>query len=160
MKGSNYLVTPLLEIGVNLLVSLSLAKVVSGFDYQFSSMLDIIPRIVSFGGVSIVAHPDKRRTYPFGAPIKWVKENLIGLVDGIEDISSGHGYQESYSRDLGLASIGSSDDHFNLLMGTVVTAYDGSIHSDLISAVKSRETKAINIDSSLQPLLTLARHVL
>lgn len=132
----------------------------SDFDYQFVSMLDVIPRIAPFGGISIVAHPDEKRPYPFGAPVKWVKENLIGLVDGIEDVSSGHGYQETYSRELGLASIGSSDDHFNLLMGTAVTAYDGSIHNDLISAVKSRQTKAITIENSLQHLLALARRVI
>ena len=132
----------------------------SNFDYQFASMLDLIPRIEPFGGISIIPHPEKKRAHPFGAPIKWVKENLIGLVDGIEDISSGHGYQESYSQELGLASIGSSDDHFNLLMGTAVTAYDGNIHSDLISAVKSRQTKAISVENSLQHLLTIARRVI
>ena len=132
----------------------------SNFDYQFASMLDLIPRIEPFGGISIIPHPEKKRAHPFGAPIKWVRENLIGLVDGIEDISSGHGYQESYSQELGLASIGSSDDHFNLLMGTAVTAYDGNIHSDLISAVKSRQTKAISVENSLQHLLTIARRVI
>ena len=132
----------------------------SEFDNQFPSMLDVIPKIDSFGGISIVAHPNKKRVYPFGACINWVKENLIGLADGIEDISSGHGYQKNYSEELGLAAIGSSDDHFNLLMGTVVTAYDGSIHNNLINAVKARETKAIIIDNSLQPLLKLARHVI
>ena len=70
----------------------------SEFDNKFSSMLDVIPKIDSFGGISIVAHPNKKRVYPFGACINWVKENLIGLADGIEDISSGHGFhQESYS---------------------------------------------------------------
>ena len=132
----------------------------SEFNYQFTSMLDIIARIAPFGGISIVAHPNKKRAYPFGASIKWVKENLVGLVDGIEDISSGHGYQENYSQELSMASIGSSDDHFNLLMGTAVTAYDGSIHRDLISAVKSKQTKAITIENSMQPLLTLARQVI
>ena len=133
----------------------------SEFDNQFPSMLDVIPKIDSFGGISIVAHPNKKRVYPFGACINWVKENLIGLADGIEDISSGHGpHQESYSEELGLAAIGSSDDHFNLLMGTAVTAYDGSIHNNLINAVKTRETKAIMIDNSLQPLLKLARRVI
>jgi hypothetical protein len=133
----------------------------SEFDNQFPSMLDVIPKIDSFGGISIVAHPNKKRVYPFGACINWVRENLIGLADGIEDISSGHGFhQESYSEELGLAAIGSSDDHFNLLMGTAVTAYDGSIHNNLINAVKTRETKAIIIDDSLQPLLKLARRVI
>ena len=132
----------------------------SDFNYRFVSMLDVIPRIEPFGGISIIPHPEKKRAHPFGAPIKWVKENLIGLVDGIEDISSGHGYQESYSQELGLASIGSSDDHFNLLMGTAVTAYDGNFHSDLISAVKSRQTKAISVENSLQHLLTIARRVI
>ncbi len=119
----------------------------SEFDYEFVSMLDVIPLIESFGGISIIAHPERKREYPFGAPVKWVRENLIGLVDGIEDISSGHGYYEDYSHDLGLASIGSSDDHFNLLTGTAVTAYDGRVHNDLISAVKSRQTKAVTIEN-------------
>ena len=131
----------------------------SEFDYQFVSMLDVIPRIEPFGGISIIPHPELKRAHPFGAPIKWVKENLIGLVDGIEDISSGHGYQETYSQELGLASIGSSDDHFNLLIGTAVTAYDGNTHRDLISAVRSRQTKAITVENSLQHLLKLARRV-
>ena len=132
----------------------------SEFDYKFVSMLDVIPRIEALGGISIIAHPEKKRAYPFGAPINWVRENLIGLVDGIEDISSGHGIQETYSQELGLASIGSSDDHFNLLTGTAVTAYDGNINKDLISAVKARQTKAITVEDSLQHLLTLARRVL
>ena len=132
----------------------------SVFDDQFSSMLEIIPRIDSFGGISIIAHPNKKRAYPFGASIEWVKENLIGLVDGIEDVSSGHGYQENYSEKLGLAAIGSSDDHFNLLTGTAVTAYDGSIHTNLIKAVKTKETKAIMVDNSLQQLLKLTRYAI
>ena len=37
-----------------------------------------------FGGVSIIAHPDIQRSYPFGVPIPFVKENLTGLVDAIE----------------------------------------------------------------------------
>ncbi len=132
----------------------------SEFDDQFFSMLEIIPRIGSFGGISIVPHPNKKRAYPFGASIEWIKENLIGLTDGIEDVSSGHGYQENYSEKLGLAAIGSSDDHFNLLTGTAVTAYDGNIHNNLINAVKAKETKAIMVDNSLQPLLKLARHAI
>ena len=132
----------------------------SEFDDQFFSMLEIIPRIGSFGAISIVPHPNKKRAYPFGASIEWIKENLIGLTDGIEDVSSGHGYQENYSEELGLAAIGSSDDHFNLLTGTAVTAYDGNIHNNLINAVKAKETKAIMVDNSLQPLLKLVRHAI
>jgi hypothetical protein len=132
----------------------------SDFNYQFVSMLDVIPRIKPFGGISIIPHPEFKRVHPFGAPIKWVKENLIGLVDGIEDISSGHGYQENYSQQLDLASIGSSDDHHNLLMGTAVTSYDGNVHGNLISAVKSRQTKAILVENSLQHLLKIARRMI
>ena len=132
----------------------------SKYDYEFVSMLELIPLIESFGGISIIAHPERKRAYPFGTPIKWVKENLIGLVDGIEDISSGHGYRKNYSFDLNLASIGSSDDHFNLLTGTAVTTYDGNTHNDLISAVKSRQTKAITIENSLQHLVKIARQVI
>ena len=55
----------------------------SEFDYQFPSMFDAIPLIKPFGGISIIAHPNQNRSYPFGASIKWVKENLIGLIDGI-----------------------------------------------------------------------------
>ena len=89
-----------------------------------------------------------------------MKDNPIGLVDGVEDISTAHGYQKDYLRELGLASIGSSDDHFNLLVGTAVTAYDGSLHSDLISAVKAKQTEAIIVENSLQPLLAAARQVM
>jgi len=129
----------------------------SEFDYQFPSMLDAIPLIEPFGGISIVAHPNQNRSYPFGASIQWVKENLIGLIDGIEDISSGHGYQENYSNQLGIASTGSSDDHFNLLMGTAITAYNGNTHNNLITAIKAKETKAITVDNSIQVLLKLMR---
>ena len=59
----------------------------SEFDDQFFSMLEIIPRIGSFGGISIVPHPNKTRAYPFGASIEWVKEILIGLADRIEAVS-------------------------------------------------------------------------
>lgn len=131
----------------------------SDLDYQFVSALDLIPRIEPFGGISIIPHPDKNRGYPFGFSIEWIRANLIGLVDGVEDISTGHGYQEAYSRELGLASIGSSDDHFNFLMGTAVTTYDGSLHEDFISAVKSKNTKAVIIENSLQAILTVARQI-
>ncbi len=132
----------------------------SEFNNKFFSMLDTIPKVVPFGGITIIAHPNKNRLYPFGVCVEWVKENLVGLTDGIEDISSGHGYQENYSEALNLAAIGSSDDHFNLIIGTVVTAYDGNTHKNLIDAIKAKQTKAIILDNSLQPLLKIARRVI
>ena len=81
-------------------------------------------------------------------------------MDAIEDISTGHGYDENYSDELGIASIGSSDDHFNLIIGTTVTAYDSTRHKDFISAVRARETQAINIDDSLRELIAAVRIVL
>lgn len=40
---------------------------------------------------------------------------LANACLNIEDMPSGRGYQETYSQEFGLASIGSLDDHFNLL---------------------------------------------
>ena len=45
-------------------------------------------------------------------------------------------------------------------MGTAVTAYDSSLHSDLISAVKAKQTEAIIVENSLQPLLAAARQLM
>ena len=132
----------------------------SEFNNKFFSMLDAIPKVDPFGGITIIAHPNRNRLYPFGVCVEWVKENLVGLAGGIEDISSGHGYQENYSEELNLAAIGSSDDHFNLIIGTVVTAYDGNTHKNLISAIKAKQTKAIIVDNSLQPLLKIARRAI
>lgn len=115
----------------------------------------------AFGGISIIPHPNiTRLTHPFGASIPFVKKHLTGLVDAVEDISTGHGFRENYSRTLDIASIGSSDDHFNLIIGTTVTGYDGSRHADFLSAVKARETQAIQVENSLTDFIQAARMVL
>jgi len=116
--------------------------------------------VQALGGISILPHPDIPRSYPFGVPIEFAKQHLMGLVDGIEDISTGHGYEESYSEELGMASIGSSDDHFNIIIGTSVTGYDSSRHHDLISAVKARGTQAIKVERTIDEFMAAARLVL
>jgi hypothetical protein len=131
------------------------------FDNKMNSMEDCAKKVLPFGGVSIIAHPERERTaYPFGVSIPFARQNLTGLVDGIEDISTGHSYEENYSEELGMASIGSSDDHFNLIIGTTVTGYDSRKHKSLLSAIKARETQAIKVNDSLDGLLGAARLVL
>lgn len=114
----------------------------------------------ALGGISIVAHPNITRRYPFGVSTEFVGKHLVGLVDAIEDISTGHGYKKSYSEELGLASIGSTDDHFNFMIGTTVTAYDSAKHADFISAVKARDTQAIKIEDSLNDIITAGHAIL
>tara|TARA_B100000686_G_C16802828_1_gene987396 strand:- start:5699 stop:6607 length:909 start_codon:yes stop_codon:yes gene_type:complete len=111
-------------------------------------------------GVTIIPHPEIQRRYPFGAKVSFIRKHLTGLVDAIEDISSGHGYETNHSKQLNLASIGSSDDHFNLFIGTTVTSYDSKRHSNLLSAIRAKETTAIKIDNSLQPLVSAGRIIL
>jgi len=131
------------------------------FDKKYISMEDCAKMVQPFGGVSIIAHPERTRTaYPFGVSIAFARQNLSGLVDAIEDISTGHSYEENYSEELGMASIGSSDDHFNLIIGTTVTGYDSRKHKNLLSAIKARETQAIKVNDSLDDLLGMARLVL
>ena len=84
----------------------------------------------------------------------------MGLVDGIEDISSGHGYEKNYSKKLNLSSVGSSDDHFNLTIGTTATGYDGSLYTNLITALQAKATKAIKIEDSLRDIITAARMII
>ncbi len=132
----------------------------SPLDHKMISMEDIAKMVQPFGGISIIAHPEKNRAYPFGVSIDFAKQHLTGLVDGIEDISTGHGYEENYSEELGMASIGSSDDHFNLIIGTTVTGYDSRKHNNLLSAVKARDTQAIKVNDSLDDILGMARLVL
>ncbi|MEK9628707.1 MAG: PHP domain-containing protein [Nitrospinota bacterium] len=132
----------------------------SKFNTKMGSMEEVAKLVKPFGGITIIPHPEKEKSYPFGASISFIKNNLLGLVDAIEDISTGHGYKENYSSELGLASIGSSDDHFNLIIGTTVTAYDSSKNNDFISAVKAKETKAIKIDDSLREFIAAARLII
>jgi len=132
----------------------------SSLDKKMISMEDSAKMVQPFGGVSIIPHPEKKRAYPFGVSISFARQNLTGLVDAIEDISTGHGYEENYSQELGMASIGSSDDHFNLIIGTTVTGYDSRKHKNFLSAVKARETQAIKVNDSLDDILGMARLVL
>lgn len=129
-------------------------------DDALISMENAAQLVRRLGGISIIAHPNITRRYPFGVSTAFAKEYLVGLVDAIEDISTGHGYHENYSEVLGLASIGSSDDHFNFIIGTAVTAYDSAIHKDFISAVKARATKAIKVESSLDELIVAGHMIL
>jgi hypothetical protein len=142
-------------------------KYQSDFRSQFSKYshsmdnMDTVAQLAKpLSGASIIPHPEIERSYPFGAPIDFIKQNLTGLVDGIEDISTGHGYDIDYSEKLNMASVGSSDDHFNMTIGTTVTGYDGNLHSNLISALQAKATRAIKIDESLNDLFTAARIVL
>ena len=112
------------------------------------------------GGVTVIPHPDLQRAYPFGVPISFIQKHLTGLIDGIEDISAAHGFNRDYSSPLKLASIGSSDDHFNFLIGAAVTVYDGQRHNNLLSAIKARDTRAHCIDNSLGSLISVARKIL
>jgi predicted metal-dependent phosphoesterase TrpH len=133
----------------------------SVFDKKYISMEDCAKMVKPFGGVSIIAHPERTRTtHPFGVSIPFAQQNLTGLVDAIEDISTGHSYEENYSEELGMASIGSSDDHFNLIIGTTVTGYDSRKHKNLLSAIQARDTQAIKVNDSLDDLLGTARLVL
>ncbi len=132
----------------------------SPLNQKMISMDDSAKLVQPFGGISIIAHPERKRSYPFGVPISFARQNLTGLVDAIEDVSTGHGYEENYSQELGMASIGSSDDHFNLIIGTTVTGYDSRKHKNFLSAVKARETQAIKVNDSLDDILGMARLVL
>jgi len=132
----------------------------SACENKMVSMEKAAKMAIPFGGVSIIPHPDIERSYPFGVPISFAKQNLTGLVDAIEDISTGHGFDENYSGELKMASIGSSDDHFNLIIGTTVTGYDSRHHKNFLSAVKARETQAIKVNDSLDDVMEMARMVL
>lgn len=127
---------------------------------EMVSMEEAATMVKPFGGASIIPHPEIQKNYPFGVPISFVKQNLTGLVDAIEDKSTGHGFDEDYSGELGIASIGSSDDHFNLIIGTTVTGYDSRRSPDFLSAVKARETQAIRVNDSLSEIMEMARTIL
>lgn len=138
----------------------SLEKQFLPFEQKWFSTEEAARRTRELGGATVIPHPDMKRSYPFGVPISFIKEHLTGLVDGIEDISAAHGFNEDYSGVLGLSSIGSSDDHFNFLIGAAVTVYDGDRHKDLVSAIKAQDTWAHSIDNTLAPLISLARKIL
>ena len=129
------------------------------YDSKFPQMADAAEIIRTLGGVSIIPHPEIDRGYPFGAKISFIREHLLGLVDAIEDISTGHGYEKNFGEQLNLASIGSSDDHFNILIGTTATAYDSRFYPDFISAVRAKETQAIKVENSLHPFIAASRLV-
>jgi hypothetical protein len=132
----------------------------SKYSHTMDNMDNVAQLANLFGGASIIPHPAIERSYPFGAPIDFIKQNLTGLVHGIEDVSTGHGYDIDYSKELNMASVGSSDDHFNMTIGTTVTGYDSNLHSNLIAALQAKATQAIKIDESLNDLFTAARIVL
>ncbi len=132
----------------------------AGFDRRYERVDTVAKLAAPFGGISIIPHPEIERSYPFGIPVNFAKKNLTGLVDAIEDVSTGHGYAENFSQDLGMAAIGSSDDHFNVLVGTTVTGFDARQHKDFIAAVKAKATRAIKVEDSIDPLLAAARLVL
>ena len=132
----------------------------SRFNFEMGSMEEAAKMVRPFGGITIIPHPEKERGYPFGVSTSFVRDNLLGIVDAIEDISTGHGYEENYSDELGLASIGSSDDHFNLIIGTTVTAYDTNSNKDFIEAVRAKKTRAVKIDDSLREFIAAARLII
>jgi hypothetical protein len=132
----------------------------SKYNHKMDNMDTIAQLAQPFGGASIIPHPEIKRSYPFGAPMDFIKQNLVGLVDGIEDVSSGHGYDIDYSKKLNLSSVGSSDDHFNLTIGTTATGYDGARYTNLITALKAKATKAIKVEDSLRDVITAARMIL
>jgi hypothetical protein len=126
----------------------------SRFDY-YSIPVELTAGLIrKMGAVSIVSHPNIKRSYPFGISSGFVKKHLLGLVDGIEDMSAGHGYQNDYSTETGLATIGSSDDHLNIILGTVVTSFDGAKHNNIIEAIRSCDTRAVRLTNSLDILFT------
>ena len=127
------------------------------YDSKFCKMDEMAKIARILGGVTLIPHPEIERNYPFGAKISFVQKYLLGLVDGIEDISTGHCYEENFAEKLNIASIGSSDDHFNMLIGTTVTVYDSRHHPDFLSAVRAKETQAVKIDDSLRPFLSAGR---
>ncbi len=138
----------------------SLEKRFLPFEREWFSLEAAASMTRELGGATVIPHPGIERSYPFGVPLSFIKQYMTGLIDGIEDISAAHGFHKDYSGPLEMASIGSSDDHFNFLIGAAVTVYDGSRYKDLVSAIKARDTRAHSIDNSLGPLITLARHLL
>jgi len=137
-----------------------IARLFEPLDRKMISMEETAKMAAPFGGVSIIPHPNLQRAYPFGVSTEFTRKYLTGLVDGIEDISTGHGLNQRHSDSLGMAYIGSSDDHFNILIGTAVTAYDATRYRDPIQAIKNQATEAIKIDCFMDHPLQVARVLL
>ncbi len=118
--------------------------------YYYETPVEAVAKLIrKMNGVSIVAHPNIVRSYPFGISLDYTKKYLTGLVDAIEDMSTGHGYHRDYSKETGLASIGASDDHLNILIGTSLTQFDRLIEKNLIQAIRSKATQAIQVTDLL-----------
>lgn len=121
--------------------------------YYYEAPVETVAKLTrKMNGVTIVPHPNIQRSYPFGISSEYVQKNLTGLVDAIEDMSSGHSFYKDYSTETGLASIGSSDDHLNILIGTTVTQFDQSREENILEAIRKRETTAVRISDLLDPL--------
>ena len=121
--------------------------------YYYEAPVESVAKLIrKMNGASIIAHPNIKRSHPFGISSAYAKKYLTGLVDGIEDISTGHGYQRDYSNETGLASIGASDDHLNILMGTSLTQFDSMDKKDIIEAIRGRATQAVRTTEMLDPL--------
>lgn len=121
--------------------------------YYYGVSVDAALKLIhEMGGISIVPHPNFTRSYPFGISTSFIKKNLVGRVDAIEDMSTGHAFQKNYSKEAGLASVGSSDDHFNVLIGTTVTLFDRSEQKNLIQAIRNHKTQAFQVTNALDPL--------
>jgi len=132
----------------------------SDLDHQFISMERAAERTRKMGGITIIAHPNTSQgRFPFGVDVSFVKQYLTGGVDGIEDISTAHGIQENHSTSLDMASVGSSDDHFNFIVGTSATVFDSRRHKDIMSAIRAKETRAEKMDKCLDPIFTTVRQL-
>ncbi len=129
----------------------------SMFDYYSMSVELTAGLIRKMGAISIVSHPDIKRSFPFGISSSFVKKHLVGLVDGIEDMNAAHNYQKDFSTEMGLATIGSSDDHLNIILGTVVTSFDGAKHDNIIEAIRSCDTRAVCLTNFLDIFFTPAK---
>jgi predicted metal-dependent phosphoesterase TrpH len=130
------------------------------WDRKMPSVEDAVKLGNALGGASIVPHPNLNRGYTFGVTTDFIKAHLTGLVHAIEDVSTGHGYNKTYSQELDLASVGSSDDHFNFIIGTTITAYDSALYPDLPTALAARGTQAVKLVDSLDDLFSAARMIL
>ncbi len=124
------------------------------FDKSLPPAESVARLTCAMGGVTIIPHPGISRSYPFGMPLSYIEHKFVEYADSIEDICTAHALNEKYSHRFGLASIGASDDHLNILCGTTVTAFQSSKYPDLQHAIKKRGTMAIRVSDKLDPLFT------